>query len=101
MLAFPCFLKTAEAHAFGQEFRKMLGHSGEGRRIADQHFADLRFLPMVPRCSTFRMESGANGTLQEVLPISTVTGPMVSAAFLAASVRGRTWTPSEMIKPFI
>ena len=30
--------------------------------LGAQHFADLRFFPMVPRFCTFRMESGAKGT---------------------------------------
>ena len=49
-----------------------------GVRNGVQHFADLRFLPMAPRFCTLRMESGAKGTWQEVLPMSTVTGPIFS-----------------------
>ena len=51
-----------------------------------QHFAALRFFPIAPRFSTFRIESGANGTSQEVLPMSTVTGPIFSPTATALSV---------------
>ena len=41
-----------------------------------QHFGVLRCFSMVPRFCTFRMESGEKGTWHEVLPMSTVTGPI-------------------------
>lgn len=54
--------------------------------LAAQHRAALRFLPMVPRVCTLRMYSGADGTRQAVLPMSTVTRPIFSAVFIARSV---------------
>src|SRR5262249_39539534 len=58
--------------------------------IGSQHLAVLRFLPIAPRFWTFRMYSPASGTLHVVLPISTKTGPILSAAFKAGSVSPRT-----------
>ena len=57
---------------------------------AVQHFAVLRFLPIAPRLSTFRMDSAARGTLHAVSPTSTETAPTFSAVSIAAVVSGET-----------
>lgn len=63
---------------------------GVGEDVAGQHFAVLRFFPIVPRCWILRMESAAAGTVHAVSPRSAVTGPMASAVWMAVSVRGAT-----------
>src|SRR5215216_1999805 len=70
-------------------------------RAGDQHFADLRFFPIAPRCCTLRMYSGAYGTLHSVSPISTVTRPIFSAVSIASALSGLTWLPTAITKLFI
>ncbi len=56
---------------------------------------------MLPRFSTFRIYSGANGTWQAVFPTSAVTGPICSPIWMAVPVSGDTYEPTAIINEFI
>ena len=67
---------------------------------SDQHFGDLRFLPIALRASNFLMWSGANGILHEPTR-STAIVPMPLAVSTASLWSGFTKQPTAMTKPFI
>ena len=66
-----------------------------------QHFAVLRFLPMVPRSWALRMCVTAEGTSHAVAPMSTWTMPIASPIAIAVSVRSATYVPTAITKSFM
>jgi hypothetical protein len=55
-----------------------------------QHFNIFFFLPSEPRSFIFWMYSVADGTLQAVSPMSTVTPAILFAVAMASAVSGMT-----------